>query len=426
MRRKAVLFFLMLLTAFSLSSCSVFTGELSGMLTPPALSSGRQALTKAIKAAVGESYELVYPQAGSYRTGIISVDLNGDNVNEAICFYRPTTTEGKLGFLVMESKEEGWVQLAKSQSDAASVGRVAFGDLDGDGMKELIVGWQYLTDTDGSYQIYSIAGGEALSRYTGLYTRFTLVGSSPEALVVMNRNTVTKSVTAALVGYTGSEIGVINTVAMYSRSASYLNVASGKTTGGLPAVYVDEQLENGQCATEVLVVNEQGRLTNELLNQLSSSTLRYTAVYCQDVNHDGVPEVPMEEALPIYLRNGVEDHLYLIHWNSFNGKQLTPVSYAFVNMTEKFSVAFPDEWNGTVTVERPADNDRAFQFKTRKGEILFTVRVYGLSEYTEALGKEGWRKLYTDSDHVYAVYCEPENSLGITYTKVYSLFSALI
>ena len=76
-----------------LSGCSLPGGETGLMLTPPTMSLGREALTKAIKAAIGENYELVYPQEGSYRTGIISEDLTGDGVNEALCFYRPTAAD---------------------------------------------------------------------------------------------------------------------------------------------------------------------------------------------------------------------------------------------------------------------------------------------------------------------------------------------
>ena len=59
------------------------------------------------------------------------------------------------------------------------------------------------------------------------------------------------------------------------------------------------------------------------------------------------------------------------------------------------------------------------------GEVLFTVRIYGLTEYDDSLGKAGWLKLYGDSDHVYTVSCREGNSLGVNYQKVYSLFSAI-
>ena len=154
MKRIKIISFI-LIFALLLSGCSLPGGETGLMLTPPTLSSRREALTKAMKAAIGEGYELVYPQEGSYRTGIISMDLNGDDKTEAICFYRPNS--GKLGFLVMENNADGsWTRLAKRVSAAASVGKVEFGDLNGDGVYEIIVGWQYLSDADGSYEIFSI------------------------------------------------------------------------------------------------------------------------------------------------------------------------------------------------------------------------------------------------------------------------------
>lgn len=425
MKRIKIISFI-LIFALLLSGCSLPGGETSLMLTPPTMSSRREALTKAIKAAVGEGYELVYPQEGSYRTGIISKDLNGDDKTEAICFYRPIAAGGKLGFLVMENKEDGsWTQLVKSTGAAASVGKVEFGDLNADGIYEIIVGWQYLSDADGSYEIFSIDQGKAVSHHTGLYSSFILMGNQPSRLLVLNRNTATKAVTATLVGQVDETFGVINTVAMNDRSTDFLNFISSETTQGNPAVYVDESLESGQTITEVLVINDQNRLTNELLNQFNAATLRYTAVPCRDTDNNGVPEVPSEEALPSYLRNGVEENLYLIHWNKFDGTNLIPKNRSFVDTNEKFIVNFPKGWYGKVTVERQADSDRAFAFKTMDGEPLFVIRVYALSEYSEDLGNAGWRKLYEDSDHVYTIFCEEENSMNIGYTDVYGLFNVI-
>lgn len=419
--RRSVLLLLILIIALVLSSCS-FGGEIGTMLTPPTMSVGREALTGAIREAIGGGYELVYPQAGSYRTGIISEDLNGDGETEAVCFYRADET---LGFLVMESNGETWQVLGSGKSDASSVGRVAFGDLTGDGMDEVIVGWQYLTEADGSYEVFSFSGGKAISRHSGLYTRFVVLEGAPDALVVVSRNAETRAVTASLVGKSGAEIGIINMVTMNDRATDYLSIQPGKIKGNLPAVFVDEQLEGGQYTTEVLVINEQGRLSNELINQVEISPLRYTAVYCKDVDKDGSIEVPTELPLPAYQRNGVAENLHLIQWNSYDGQILKPISQSFMNVTENFSVSIPRDWEGKLTIQRPDDNDRSFLFKSMEGELLFTIRVYGLAEFTDEMVRKGWRKLYTDSDRVFTVYCQEGNSFEVTYTQIYGLFEAI-
>lgn len=422
--RRNIFLSLILTVALMLSGCS-FGGEMGTMLTPPAMSVGREALTDAIRTAIGDDYELVYPQAGSYRTGIISEDLTGDGQTEAVCFYRSSAKGKKIGFLVMESEGENWSVLAKGENEAASVGRVAFGDMDGNGLDELIVGWQYLTEADGSFDIYTLEKGKAVSRHNGLYTRFVVLDGAPGALVVISRNAESRAVSASLIGDIGEGIGVINTVAMHDRAVDYLAMEPGRISGNLPAVFVDEQLENGQCMTEVLVINEQGRLSNGLMTQMNMSTLRYTLVTCRDADLDGATEVPTEEALPSYIRNGVTENLHLIHWNAYDGQQLQPKSQAFINMTENFSLSFPKSWENKVTVERPAENDRSFLFKSREGELLFTVQVYSLLEYSEEQGDQGRRKLYSDSDRVYTVLCEKDNSFNITYTQVYGLFEAI-
>lgn len=422
MKKTFFISFILIFTLL-LSGCAFPGGDTSAMLTPPALSIGREALTKTMKEVIGEEYELQYPQDGSYRTGIIPVDLDGDEVNEAVCFYRPASTQ-KLCFLVMKSKEDGsWEVFAKGSSPAASVGRVEFGDMNGDGILEMVVGWHFLSEADGSYEVYTLGGGKAVSRHSGLYSRFILTEGETTRLVVLSRNTATKSVTASLIGMVEKEIALVNTVAMNARGTEFLNIISAKTTKGQPAVYVDQTLDSGQCQTEVLVINAQGELTNELLNQLNAETLRYTLVPCRDNNGDGIPEIPREEALKPYLRNGVEENLYLINWCTFDGATLKSRSYSFLDTAEKFTINFPSGWYGKVTVER--QENRTFAFKTLGGEQIFSLRVFGLTEYTEEQIEIGWQKIYEDSDHIYTVLITKKNSMKMDYEKVYAIFNII-
>lgn len=424
MKKISILSFILILVMI-LSGCAFPGGDTETMLTPPSLGIGRDALTKAMKEIIGEEYELVYPQDGAYRTGVIPVDLNVDGENEAVCFYRLASGKN-LGFLVMQAQADGsWSMIAKGSSTAASVGRVEFGDLNGDGMAEMIVGWHYLSEAEGSYEVFSLGGWKALRHQTGIYSKLILTQDSPSKLIVLSRNSATKAVTASLIGATGNEIGVINTVAMNDRTTEFLSILSAKTSNGLPAVYVDERLESGQAVTEVLVVNRQGELTNELLNQLNTETLRYTPIVCMDNNADGIPEIPQEEALPSYRRNGVEENLYLINWCTFDGAKLKSTHYSYVDTTEKFIVKFASDWKGKITVERQEKANRAFDFKTIDGEQLFTLRIYALSEYAEDQSDPDWQKLYEDSDHVYSVRINGGNSKGLDYNDIYNAFSVI-
>lgn len=425
MKKRNRLLPMLLAVLLALGGCAFPGGEMSSMLSPPSLSVGREALTRELNSIIGEDYELIAPKSGSYRTAIISKDVNGDEQNEAICFYRAS---GKIRFLVMENTAESWRCLSGGESEAASIGQVNFGDLTGDGVAEVIVGWQYLTESEGSYDVYSLLKEQATSVQSGLYNHMVVVEreNDPDGLVVLNRNTATKAVTASLVRRNDQTISVVNSVAMNERATDYLNILSAETSQGASAVYVDELLENGQVQTEILVINNQGRLTNELFSQLNSATLRNSAIVCRDYDGDGVPEVPVEEALPSYYRNGVEENLFLIQWNTFDGARLSPRSHSFVDITEKFMLNYPAEWYGKITVRRSEKNERAYEFLTMKGKKIFTIQVFGLSEYSETLGNEGWRKLYSDSDHVYVVYCEAKNSYKVDYAKVYSLFTAIV
>ena len=123
---------IVLVLLMMLTSCNITSFDTDGLLSPPQMNTANNEILKTLRSVIGNSYELIYPSSGNYQTAIISVDLTGNNVNEAVCFYTDGTDK-KVNVIILESIESTWKARGIFKSQASSVERVEFTDIDKDG-----------------------------------------------------------------------------------------------------------------------------------------------------------------------------------------------------------------------------------------------------------------------------------------------------
>ena len=126
-----------------LTGCSVVGMEPQGLMQPPRATGDKQNVYDALEQVVGNnSFALKYPRTGEHRSAIIMHDITGNGVEDAIAFYQ-VDQEKTPGTVItfLSKKDKDWILVGSYQSTAIQVDRVAFGDVDGDGVDEVIVGW---------------------------------------------------------------------------------------------------------------------------------------------------------------------------------------------------------------------------------------------------------------------------------------------
>lgn len=411
MFKKALLSFMLILVLPVLCSCHFISFDADSLLSPPKLSVLNQAIQKAMSQEIGSGYDLVYPQSGNNRTAIISVDLDNDGQSETVCFYR-SKKDGKLGLIALYFEQDSWKTLSTFTSDATTVDKVEFADLNGDGNREIIVGWQYLSGKDNAIEVLSFKkSSEAKkfkSEYTGVYNQFVICDdfyTSRSGLVIVSKNAAYNTSMATLVGQKDQNIGIINTVPLNDMVQSYVSIQVSRTTQKQVAIYLDERLDSLMYETEILMINEQGELQNVSLSQSNDLSRRSGAVTCQDINGDGSLDVPLESNLPRYTRNGVSENLTLTIWCQFDGRNFQRIVAAFTSVTERFYIEFPDAWIGNVTVERDETNERTYHFYHYNEDTktpMFDIRVFSQLEFSDTASSSGWESIKSASDNIYA------------------------
>ena len=149
--------FLLVLSLF-FASCSHIDMQAEDLIEHPSPTSLMTRVTDAIAEYCGENAVLVYPSAGKYINPIIFNDLNKDGVDEVIVLFRNAESNLKNSELVnisiFSDDGEKFFPIFEIQGGWYDIGKIEISDLDGDGVSELVVGYQNL-DIDRRLSVYS-------------------------------------------------------------------------------------------------------------------------------------------------------------------------------------------------------------------------------------------------------------------------------
>lgn len=424
--KKLRIFALLICILTLLSSCRISNFDTDALLTPPQMNAANQQIQKALAAAVGADYELVYPKSGVYQNAIISVDINGNGVNEAICFYT-TGQDKKVSFTVLENTNGTWVAKSMSGSQSESVDFIDFFDYNGDSAKEIVVGWQYLMGDEKALEVYAYNNANISSVFTGLYSNCTVFESS---LVLISRNTTGKTATASIIGEKGKALDIIGTASLNSSISSIVSVQNSKIDD-FYAIYIDEQLENQLYSTEVLTVSQSLDLTN-VSPEITALTTRKSPVRCMDIDRNGIIDLPVEKAFSSYAVDDKTENLYYFEWYGIGtGGKLTNLFNAYVGSSEQFIIKLDKKWQGDITVKKDSVNDREIHFFMLGDEgeqPMFSFRIFSQQEFSDEVRALGWLQIANENENVFAFKPDSANvpkTFAVDFEKFTQLFELL-
>ena len=339
----------------------------------------------------GMSAEDLTPLSGSNPSAVQLLDLDGDGKEEAAAaFFRVATTEDSgsrpLQIYIFRKDADGNYDIAYNmEGEGNNIDSIYYEDLDGDGRKEVIVGWQ-LTTRVNVLSVYALGPTEPTeptelihATYNESYSLVDLDGDGLKEVTVVQRDDSGENLSR--VEYYCYQEGVLTMTSSASLSQNVLDVVavrSGLLADGVPALYVTSSCEGGQV-TDIFTCS-QGSLTNITLNsesRVSNDALRdYTEVSATDINRDGVLEIPVALALPKVTEDSALTYR-VIYWRQFNSTGKAAVAcltYHSVDSGDSgWYLVLPSEWDGQIMVERDDSEyyrgERAVVFYYRNGGI---------------------------------------------------------
>lgn len=421
--------------AFSLSGCDFFAADTAELLSPPMLSGELKPIAEVINKTAENGYSFKYPSRGDYRSAVVREDIDGDGLLEAFAFY--STTDGEtvnMNINVIARQNNEWVSVATQKIVAGGVDKIEFCDLDGDGLAEILVGWEIYGTSEMQLAVYGMEQTTLVQRMLQKYTHFTTCDLNQDGkneILLIKTATAENSNQASLFALTNEGITQISSCELDSTSKTFNEPIVAALSNGKPAIYIDE-IKGAGAVTEVLFL-EKDVLVNPLYSpetKETAVTLRSISFSVTDINDDDVLEIPIQDNVPSVIKTEANEKLYLTNWCSFNGESLTVQRTSMINVNDGYSFTIPPRWIGKIavlknTTSRVREIYRYNAEDTVIGESLILIKAMTVLQWKEETlrGTVGQEILKKDGTVFVCYISDAAKAEGITIDTVKSSFS---
>ena len=399
-RKKIGIFCAALGFAATLSGC-MFASSPDDLYSLPKLPDEFVDLEQELASLVSSGYEYAAPTGGENIQLVQMVDIDGDEVDEALAFLRKSGDAKPMKIYVFKQQNESYQVAAVIEESAASIDRVDYQDMNGDGILEIIVGWRMMNTESFNNLPEDSASERALTRLVSAYNmerydcqkiletsynRYVLTdldgNSVPELIAIAGSDVGTCS--AAVYEWDMGVLQQVCTAKLSVPPAMLDGVRIGGLTDGKQALFVTGVVDERNRITDILVL-DTGTLKNCVMDEQSGTSrlvYRNSAVQARDIDGDGVLEIPISYELP---KTDEDAQTYwVLNWTAFSGKGETQiVETTYHNLTDGWYLVLPESWKDVLMITNvtSASGERAVTFGVYRGAEEAPLDI--LTIYTE-------------------------------------------
>ena len=347
--KRPALLGLLLLACLLLAGCRM-DSTMEELFTLPRLPTEYTTLSRQLDQLLSEGYEYMAPTSGRNIQSLQMVDIDGDGRDEALAFFRLNNGEKPLKIYVFHSREDSYELASIIESSGTAIDSIYYEDLTGDGRKELIVGWKISADVQ-TVTVYDMRPGPVQLMQSN-YTRLSfqeLNGDGIPSLLLLRTNIDNQPVAESCSWQDGS-LSVSHRCALSSTMAE-LNqgsVVTGKLDQDTPAVFITGINSQGIAVTDILVWQEDAGLVNAALDRstgLSAATAPYRQLTPQDINGDGITELPRPDSSVSDTKQADG----MVFWEQYRPDGLATVERTYHCLSGGWYFILPEDWTGEVT-----------------------------------------------------------------------------
>ncbi len=304
--------------AFGIACLAGCVMTVDQMYVPPRRSESYQNLQAVMDEFLGE---MVYcaPIAGENQQSVQMADLNGDGVNEVVVFLKKND-EYPLKIILFEMKGGAYVYLSSIESTGTAFDQVEYIQMDGEPGIELVVGRQVSDQVMRNVTVYRFHKGQPEQMLTVNYRKFLTMDMNHDGMgdlfVLRPGPTDADNGIVELYSCNGGTV-TRSAEVMLSQPASQLKrVMTGSLHDGHRAVFAASMVDDNTIITDAFAVVAD-KLTNVSTSNESGTsvqTVRNFYVYSEDIDHDGVLELP--SLITTHMPDSVHpsDREHFIRW----------------------------------------------------------------------------------------------------------------
>lgn len=411
MLKKIIAFLFSFVLIFSLAGCSTANLSKGDLLVPPKPSGEMYKIQKALEKAVKSNVKLKYPTSGEYRSAFIIKNLKGESEQDyCIALYAVGEEATQNIHINVIKKNDGeWVSLHDTYFAASDVEMIDFHDFTGDGVLEIIVGFNVYSGVDKQVAVYSLEKDSIVTRLLEPYDHFLftdLNGDKEKEVFVLNHDAATQSATARLFTFNKNGITELGSCYLDGSISSYYPPTETTLANGQPAILVDAIKGKGLITEAIFIKNNN--LFAPFINEASGQnilTQRENSVSCKDINGDGRLDIPTLRPISGVTGNDVSSS-YITSWVNYNGKDIFTVAHTIMNYIDGYYLTLPEKYVTSIGINRQTEaRQRTFYIWNYEENVpeteLFTIMVVAVDDWKEMSASSGYFELANDSGYVY-------------------------
>ncbi len=426
MKKRIRILFFFFFAALMLNGCALKTVD--EMYRIPKRSETESHLQSAIDAAMAEM-EYAAPVSGENQQTLQMADLDGDGEDEYLLFAK-RTGEKPLQILIFDRTADTFALSAKIESNGSVFEQVEYVNIDDRPGVELVIGKRVSDQVLRSLSVYTFHDGQPEQLLASHYQKFLTCelepGDGAELMLLQPGEAEADNGVAMLYWFRDGQMLRSREAELSSPADAVKRIMVSTLDSGEPAVYVASSLDGNAVITDIFAM-KNGNFTNiSFSNESGTSvqTLRNYYVYADDVDNDGVLELPNLITMKPLEQARLANQQYLIRWYAMDlqGRE-TDKLYTFHNFLEGWYLELDGDWANRVSVVQEGNRylfylwDDAFE-TTQK--ILTIYSLAGANKEEEA-AFDGRFLLYRTDSVVYAASLE-DQALPMTQDELISAF----
>lgn len=300
-----------LLTAVTLL-CSGCSMDVENFLQPPAAQGEQKPIQNALETYINDSgdaarrYTLQYPSEGEFTSAFVTCDERGVPIDEddsamltpslAVAFYMFSGANEEVHINLLRRDGEEWISAADISGFGSDILQVAFGDLDADGMRELIVGFGTYSSRDHRLAVLSMADGLTVLDDRQMYTRLfvgRMTSEERDSLLTL-RIGQANTVTATLSSLQDGCLTTCGKVSLDGYIQQFGDMLYSRVDTDVYGLYVDGIKSGGTLVTELIYFDGE-RLRAPFYDadtNTTTVTARRSGLAVRDIDGDMTAEIP--------------------------------------------------------------------------------------------------------------------------------------
>lgn len=392
-----------------LGGCTAFDSSLESLLHPPKLTETQTAVYDALILSTGDQIELVYPAGGDYRSAFVLYDLDDEETEEAIVFYREKklSENGESGLRMnfLDQKSGEWISVTDRPVAGTKIESVSFYSFDGTISVGVTCSVSGQAEKSLSLLKYSDESArEQLKTSYSFMEAADLDSDGFDELFYVSYDSVMDYSHARVLGapLDGGDPEVLSTVPLYPDVLSVQRLNRQRLNDNESLLFIDYAKGDNAYGTQILL-SYRNNLTQVVSDSISRRFNSLTPIlYSTDIDGDGRLEAPATTAFLGYENRAVPEQLYSVEWycaDTENHNTVTKKYTTYVSTGGEYVFFVPVRWQGLVTAEK---NGNIVSFAKYDSESLVLLSIC----VSDTLPEEKDWEMYSEGIYVN----NPDNS----------------